>query len=191
MDPRLVEAAGTELAGRAVTDADRCCGYFPALAGRPGIVDDLAACRTFALARPEIETGGAVMGFNFLRLSLRRQAAVPAYHLDTDAATAVSGNPANLRDRLVWRVLLNLSVSHERALSYLDLDPSTTWLALESSYISLADKEAGRDRQRCITIPPRRGDTVHGVSFVANRVLHSGVDDEPGHFVAAYGLETM
>lgn len=103
MDPRLVEAAGTELAGRAVTDADRCCGYFPALAGRPGIVDDLAACRTFALARPEIETGGAVMGFNFLRLSLRRQAAVPAYHLDTDAATAVSGNPANRRDRLVWR----------------------------------------------------------------------------------------
>lgn len=34
------------------------------------------------------------------------------------------------------------------------------------------------------------GTTVHGLAFASNRVLHSGLDDEHGHFIAAYGLET-
>jgi hypothetical protein len=32
--------------------------------------------------------------------------------------------------------------------------------------------------------------TVHGVTFASNRVLHSGLDGESGHFIAAYGVET-
>jgi hypothetical protein len=39
-------------------------------------------------------------------------------------------------------------------------------------------------------IPPRYGASVNGLVFVSNRVLHSGVDDERGHFIAAYGRET-
>ncbi len=39
------------------------------------------------------------------------------------------------------------------------------------------------------TIPPRSGTIVRGTSFVANHVLHSGVDRPHGHFVAAYGYD--
>ena len=41
-----------------------------------------------------------------------------------------------------------------------------------------------------MAFPPRHGASVHGLAFVSNRVLHSGVDDESGHFIAAYGMET-
>ena len=189
LDSHVLEAAWIELVRRAVEDPNRCCGYFPALAGRPGILDDLPACRRFAAAYPKIELRGFDLCFSFIRVSLRRQAVDPAYHLDTDAATAVTGDPATLGERLVSRVLLNLSARQERVLHYLDLDPSTTTLAIESSYACLGDDNARESRERHIAIPRRSGDAVHGVSFVANRVLHSGVDDHRGHFVAAYGRE--
>ena len=189
-DPDVLEAARFELVQRAVKDANRCCGYFPALAGRPGIIDDLPACQRFEAAHPEIETSGFVLRFSFIRISLRRQALDPAYHLDTDAATAVTGDPATLGQRLVRRVLLNLSASQERLLYYLDVDPSATTLAVESSYARLGNEHAREGRERHIAIPRRVADTVHGVNFVANRVLHSGVDDDAGRFVAAYGRES-
>ncbi len=190
LDPDLLDAVWSELAGWAAMDAEQCCGYFPSLAGRAGIVHDLPACRRFADECPEIVTEGCTLRFSFIRVSLRRQAEAPAYHLDTDASTAVTGKPATLKDRLVRRVLLNLSATQERVLHYLDLDPYTTRLAYRASYVCLGDTEAARDRETHITIPPRRGCIIHGVSFVANHVLHSGVDTESGHFVAAYGLET-
>jgi hypothetical protein len=30
---------------------------------------------------------------------------------------------------------------------------------------------------------------IRGLAFASNRVLHSGLDGERGHFIAAYGLE--
>jgi hypothetical protein len=39
-------------------------------------------------------------------------------------------------------------------------------------------------------IPPRVGTTVYGLAFASNGVLHSGLDGERGHFIAAYGVET-
>ena len=79
VDSNVLEAAESELARRAATDADQCCGYFPALAGTPGIVDDVHACRRCPAACPDIEAGGAALRFNLLRRSLRRQAVVSAY----------------------------------------------------------------------------------------------------------------
>jgi hypothetical protein len=43
---------------------------------------------------------------------------------------------------------------------------------------------------RVAVIPPRVGTTVHGLAFASNRVLHSGLDGEHGHLIAAYGRET-
>lgn len=54
----------------------------------------------------------------------------------------------------------------------------------------MADPEALRGYGLISTIPRRRDSTVHGLVFASNLVLHSGVDDEHGHFVAAYGIET-
>jgi hypothetical protein len=189
LEPDVLEAARCELVQRAARDTDQCCGYFPALAGRQGILDELPACKRFAAAYPEIELNGFTLRFSFMRLSLRRQASAPAYHLDTDAATAVTGDPATLEERLVRRALVNFSASQERVVHYLDLDASTTTLTVESSYAHLGDENVRQGRERRIAIPRRVGDIVHGVNFVANRVLHSGVDGHTGHFVAAYGRD--
>jgi hypothetical protein len=153
-------------------------------------VDDLPASRSFAAKCPEIRLEVGHFAFSFLRLSLRPQATAPAYHLDTDAATAVSGDPATLESRLVWRVLLNLSDTDERIVNYLDLDPFSTKLLRHSSYVCLADAKVAAGRERSFTIPARRGSVAGGVLLVANRLLHSGVDNDRGHFVVAFGLET-
>jgi hypothetical protein len=189
-DAGVLDAASRELASHATADENQCCGYFPALAGRPGILDDLPACRQCAALFPTLTIAGLHLRFSFIRMSLRQQATVPAYHLDTDAATALTGDPATLRDRLVWRALLNLSSASDRVLHYLDLDPAETALDLDGAYASLSDRRAANGHERHITIPRAREGLIHGIHFVANRVLHSGVDDERGHFVAAYGSET-
>ncbi len=168
--------AEDELRLGAIEDRDRCCGYFPALAGRSGIRTELPACEVFAGVLPEISHAGTTYRFNFLRLSLVCQGADPAFHLDSDAATALTGDVDSLNEREVRRLLLNLSSQEERALHYLDVDPRTTGLVAKGSYVAV--------------IPPRTGTTVHGLAFASNRVLHSGLDGERGHFIAAYGMET-
>jgi hypothetical protein len=190
--PALIDAlaaVASELRARAASDRHGCCGYFPALNGVSGIISDLPACREFATRLPAIDVRGTRFRFNFLRLSLVQQSADAAYHLDSDAATAITGDAAALNNGQILRLLLNLSTRGERAVHYLDVDPGSIELAVEGSYIRVADPDA-LDRHALIArIPSRRGPTVHGLVFASNRVLHSGVDDECGHFVAAYGAE--
>lgn len=186
---RQAEDAERELARHARADGHRCWGYFPSLTGRPGIRADLPACRDFASALPQITVGGRSYRFNFLRLSLRCQSADPAYHLDTDAATALTGDPATLGRRLVGRLLLNLSTTLERSLYYLDLDASEAAVVWEGAYARAAEQMLGAGRAVRAVIPPRTSTIAHGITFVANQVLHSGVDGPCGHFVAAYGYD--
>jgi hypothetical protein len=184
-------AAEIELRDRALVDRDRCCGYFPTLDGVPGIVTDLPACAEFAIRLPEINCSAALYRFNFLRLSLVQQSANAAYHLDSDADTAITGEVARLGERRIMRLLLNLHPDSDRAVHYLDLDPSSIELAVEGSYLGVADPAAVQPYARVLRIPRRRGATVHGIAFASNLVLHSGVDDIRGHFVAAYGIEAV
>jgi hypothetical protein len=184
-----LEEAEHELERHAQADDQRCWGYFPALAGRAGIHADLPACREFAGAMPEISVADATYQFNFIRLSLRSQSQRAAYHLDSDAATALTGDPATLSERQVGRVLLNLSATSDRRLHYLDLDVSAVALTSDGSYVRATDQAQAACRTRCTIVPARSGRTVHGVAFIANRVLHSGVDGPRGHFVAAYGYD--
>lgn len=186
----VIAAAEDELRFGAVEDRDRCCGYFPALAGMSGIRSQLPACGVFAEALPEISHGGVAYRFNFLRLSLVCQSADPAFHRDSDAATALTGDVSGLDEREVLRLLLNLSSQQERALHYLDVDPRSIDLVAEGSYVRAKDPEILQTRIRVAIIAPRTGTTVHGLAFASNRVLHSGVDGEEGHFIAAYGVET-
>ncbi len=181
--------AESELALYARADEHRCWGYFPSLTGRPGIHTDLPACQAFARTLPEIAVAGARYQFNFIRLSLGCQSQRPAYHLDSDAATALTGDPATLDRRLVGRILLNLSASTERGLYYLDLDAWAVTLTREGSYVRVADQSLERRHAVRAVIPPRSGKIVCGISLVANHVLHSGVDGPLGHFVAAYGYD--
>jgi hypothetical protein len=186
---RQVDAAERELRLHAERDRQQCWGYFPVLAGQPGIGSDLPACRDFAIVMPYVMTDGECHQFNFIRLSLTCQSQQAAYHLDSDAATALTGDLATLRRREVGRVLLNLSSTQARALHYLDLDVSTAILSSQGSYVRSADESQEARHAASATIPPRSGRTVHGIVFVANRVLHSGVDGPLGHFVAAYGYD--
>ena len=164
LDPDVLEAARTELFQRAVRDRESMLRVLPALAGRPGILDELPACQRFAAAYPEIEPSGFVLRFSFIRISLRREAVDPAYHLDSDAATAVTGDPSTLGERLVRRVLLNLSISQERILHYLDVDPSATTLSIESSYACRDGPASAR----------RSSDSLHGRILRWPRPLHPG-----------------
>ncbi len=183
--------AGLELGARAALDRDRCRGYFPALEGVHGIDCDLPACRAFAIALPVINYGGREFRFNFLRLSLKQQSVDPAYHLDSDAATALSGEVTSIRRRRVERLLLNLSSRSQRTLHYLDVDSCSVDLVTQGSYVRAADPCGLASRSLTATIPPRRGSHVAGLLFAANLVLHSGVDDARGHFVGAYGMEEI
>lgn len=186
---RHVDDAGRELVRHAQADDHRCWGYFPSLAGRPGIHTDLPACRDFASALPEVIAAGANYQFNFIRLSLRCQSPQPAYHLDSDAATALTGDPATLDQRQVGRILLNLSTTEERSLHYLDLDVSAVAQTREGAYVRAADQTLASRYAVRAAVPPRSGKIAHGISFVASHVLHSGVDGPHGHFIAAYGYD--
>jgi hypothetical protein len=189
----FARAARAELVrgARAAVDRDACCGYFPALEGVHGIDCDLPACHAFATSLPVINHGGAEYRFNFLRLSLKQQSVNPAYHLDSDAATALSGDVRTIRRRRVQRLLLNLSSRSERTLHYLDVDSSCVEVVVDGSYVRVADPCGLADHARAANIPPRRGSHVAGLLFAANLVLHSGVDDISGHFVGAYGVDEI
>jgi hypothetical protein len=126
---------------------------------------------------------------SFVRLSLVQQSADPTFHLDSDAATALTGEVADLADRRVSRLLINLSTRNERALHYLDVDPGSVALEVEGSYVRAANPARLRRSSRIATIARRSGSRVHGLAFTSNLVLHPGVDDASGHFVAAYGTE--
>lgn len=133
------EAVELELRTRAGTDRDRCFGYFPGLNGASGIASDLSACREFARRLPELVVRGAPFQFNFLRLSLVQQSARAAYHLDSDAATAITGDVTTISQRHILRLLLNLSARSERTLHYLNVDPGSVELIVEGGYIRVAD----------------------------------------------------
>lgn len=184
-----VDRAGRELRAGAATDSNGCMGYFPGLRDVDGIRGDLPACRALAATLPTITMGGMTFEFNFARVSLIRQAGDPAFHLDSDAATAVTGDLSTLDARLVRRALLNLNAEHARTLHYLDVDPATVELRAEGAYVRIAEPDSVRHMARQLVIPPRDGNVIHGVDFYANKVMHSGVDDEFGHFVAGYGYE--
>jgi hypothetical protein len=178
-----------ELRARAALDQNGCCGYFPALQGVRGIYSDLPACRAFGARMPSLRHGGADYRFNFIRLSLTRQSVDPAFHLDSDAATALGGDVGTLRQRRVARLLLNFSSQSERALHYLDVDPYCVDLVSDGSYVRVADPCGLTDRALRVVIPARSGSCVAGLEFAANFVLYSGADDADGHFVAAYGID--
>jgi hypothetical protein len=150
----------------------------------------LSACEAFAACLPQIVHDGVAYRFNFLRFSLVQQSTDAAYHLDSDAETAITGQLESLSQRRILRLLLNLSTRSERALHYLDVDPSSVELEAKGAYLCTARPALLQRCARVIRIPRRRGAGVHGVAFTSNLVLHSGVDDVDGHFVAAYGIDT-
>jgi hypothetical protein len=184
-----IDRAERELRRRAATDDNRCAGFFPTLSGVPGIESNFPSCRDLMRLVPKIEHESRAYLFNFIRLSLVCQASQPAWHIDSDAATALTGGHVSPAGRLIHRLLLNLSGTRERVVAYLDVDVLTAGLVRDGGYIQPAKSETALGTARRVSIPVREGAVVHGISFVSNRIFHSGQDDTDGHFVAAYGFE--
>jgi hypothetical protein len=184
----LVTAAQAELAVQAATDPDQCAGYFPAFAPDQHLVHAIELANTI----PEITVDDTTLGFNFLRYSARQQPQLHGMHLDTDAATAVTG-PAmeQQHGREVWRLLLNLHPLLARDV-YIAPDVSTSKLDCEyrDGYLAVVGGLDTGDIQT-ITLPQRQGATVAGLLFCANQVPHMGSDSRGGHFVAGYGMERL
>lgn len=187
-DSSLVETVEQELKKKALIDPDQCFGYFPAMQVE-GIYSDLPASQAFEATIPWLRVNELDLGFNFLRMSLVEQKASASFHLDSDAATALTGDLDSVGERHVWRLLLNLSPDHNRYLSYVAIDPFKLPLTKRQNYIYCPDVAIPRDKIRTTPIPSRLQHIAHGVLFCSSQVLHSGQDDENGHFVAAYGRE--
>lgn len=188
IDQNVIDRAYKELTQHAKGDKNKCFGYFPGMR-KDDISHDLPACKNFAVKLPQLIIEGRQFDFNFMRLSLIKQEGTSPYHLDTDAATALTGDIETLGDRLVWRLLINMHEHSSRTLGYLNVDPTSTLLDDDGSYVHCVDQEAEKQSARSISIPPRQGTAVHGVLFCASRVLHTGKDDNDGHFVMGYGCE--
>lgn len=188
---QLVSDVQNELTAKAKTDKNKCWGYFPAMKDKASIDTKLPISRRFAQSVPELRVNEFDMNFNFVRLSLVKQTGDSPFHLDTDAATALTGNAATLSKRLVWRLLINLSDKHPRTLSYLDIDSSKITLVDDDGYVHCDKKLVTKDVIRRIAVAPRRDNHVSGVLFCASRVLHTGQDDKFGHFVSGYGYEEL
>jgi hypothetical protein len=188
--PERIERVAHELDVRARDDPNRCFGYFPGMAQVPHIEHDLPASRAFAQDVPSLRLEEKDLFFNFLRLSRMKQPAKDAFHLDSDAATALTGDQGTLTTRLVLRLLLNLSAMLARTVAYADVDASTVRIRADGGYLFCYDTVPAAAVRRVI-LPPRQGLVVSGLLLCTNRVLHAGVDDDEGHFVAAYGREDV
>lgn len=173
-----------ELHTCAQKDAHKCWGYFPALAEKNlGLVES----KRFHQIRPELYVEGKKLELNFIRISLIQQTGSSPYHMDSDSKTALTGDTSTIGSRLVWRLLVNLSSKHIRTLGYLDINTETVELTAEGGYIHYVGQT--KQHEKSIIIPPRVKGKVSGVLFCASRVLHTGKDDQHGHFVAGFGCE--
>ena len=188
--PRI-EAVQQELSVRAAQDANRCFGYFPSMKNARGIESNLPHSEKLAAIFPEIQLEGKTLAFNFLRLSLIQQTGDSPFHLDSDAATALTGDPTTAHQRRVWRLLLNLHETEPRRFSYLNAAPTSLPLAIEGGYVHCDNQHILPEMIETIAVPPREGNRVHGLLFCASQLLHTGQDDEAGHFVASYGCEEI
>lgn len=186
-DEQLIEPVYRELEERAVFVESQCFGYFPGYSG-PDIVQDLPAAKAFADHYPTLMLAGGIwLKFSFLRLSLKQQQSLAPYHLDGDGSAGLATD-SKLGKQFIIRSLINLSSKHQRKLSYLDVDPSQLKLKATGGYQQLDEAVPPRS-ERTLPIPPRQGNQVSGAVFFANKLLHCGMDEPAGHFVASYGTE--
>src|SRR5262245_2426721 len=188
VDGRLIEHAHDELRRKAAADANSCYGYFPGMAGAAGVDSDLPACRSLLDSLPALPLAGRRFSCNFVRLSLAKQAGSFPFHLDSDTRSGFTGDPDSLARRVVLRLLVNLSAAHPRTLSFLNIDAASVRLEAKAGYVHYCGPVAPDAIER-IVIPSRRERQAHAVLLCANRVMHTGEDDEHGHFVAGFGWE--
>jgi hypothetical protein len=110
-------------------------------------------------------------------------------HLDADDQTAVLGDDKR-SGRDVFKFLMNLHPTAEREFRYLD----TALEELEGLGIKLSrDQYSKVDYSKIsslpiktVLIPPRQGNKVHSIAFLANTTPHSGNDREDGHFLLSF-----
>lgn len=188
VETKLIEAAEFELTAGAIEDVNDCRGFFPSLAGLEGMVDNLPCSELFATKLGHISLAGRNFNFNFLRLSTTKQESFAPYHIDSDTATALTGDVETLHRRLNWRLLLNLSCKVDREFAYLDQKIIQDEIAWQSGYLAY-DRKPDASSERTLRLRSREGTATEAVLFCANKVLHRGNDGKKGHFVAAYGFE--
>lgn len=185
----LIGDVSRELSLYAQSDPNRCWGYYP----QAGLETEPSLPRSeyFSRVVPRITVDGMRLDFNFVRLSMARQPNNGSYHLDADTATGLAEHPSPA-DRRVWRLLVNLSATAVRAFSYLDVNPRDLELSHDRGYSGCPPEAITDARVQTLSLDTRRSIIASGVLFCASEVLHTGIDTDAGHFVAAYGaIETL
>ena len=177
------ENALAELGAVAQLETDRCWGYF-----RPEDAQLSPSAAEFAEEMDVITIDGVEYPFSFLRLSLQAQPAnVPgSLHIDATSAAGMGDYQDGVE---VWRVLLNLSTEHQRAVSYTTQSPFDPSLTLVEADQLRTSTDFNQIFKTEIVMPPRVGNIAHAVTLCASHILHGGNDTEDGHYLAAFGKE--
>jgi hypothetical protein len=179
----IIKPAENELALKAEGQEDQCWGYFP---DSDNTMTDLPASKLFSSFMPQLEVGGQVFGFSFLRLSLTKQhpRVAGSLHIDANTDSGVGDYDAN---RQKWQAILNLSTATERTI--LTSSQSIGGVTLEfvdglKTSIDYDTKQVTR-----AVLPVRETGLIHGIAFCASHMLHGGEDAENGHFISAFSRE--
>jgi hypothetical protein len=136
---------------------------------REGIDHDLPACRALAEGYPLQRVGELAVRFNFMRMSLRRQALLvqhedTIFHLDSVAATALTGNLDTITNRQLWRLHVNLHPVHTRTLAYVDIHPAfiAGSIVQHENYAYCPPEAISKKALTTTDIPRRIGGTTMG-----------------------------
>lgn len=101
----------------------------------------------------------------------------------------MTGDATTIGKRIVWRLLVNMSAENPRKISYIDANPMTLPLESHDGYINCPSELINTQDIRYIDLKPRIRRIAQGALFCSSRLLHTGQDDENGHFIAAFGFE--
>lgn len=181
-DESVIVSAENELAKMAARQAQGSWGYFPH--DIPD-VHGLTASVAFVNANSHLTIADRNLPFSWLRVAVQKQTALQPLHLDGDPGAGFTRtiDPS----RRIWRAVMNLSTQHERVFGFSLTDPWSRSMKLDHGYFYLEDEDP--EMVQKVVIPPREGRLAHGLLVCVSQLLHTGIDDEHGHFLVSYAAD--
>ncbi|MBI3334197.1 hypothetical protein HYZ97_01815 [Candidatus Pacearchaeota archaeon] len=177
-----VQATKNELKCYAEKTKDKLWGYFPGTEEK----ESEKYPQTIALARQiSVLIGEDIRQCAFIRLcGGRPETEFGGLHLDTRSKAAEEEGAK----RDILRILVNLH-KKPRKLRYCPLEAEELRKkdikvsTHKYTVVTLPDTV----KTEIIEIPPLTDNSVYVLKFIATRILHVGVNDEHGHFIASFG----
>jgi hypothetical protein len=181
-DTDLLSGVTDELEFNALSDIDACSVYSSYANG--GSNRGLVLSEKFARQNSALPMNGLEdFSFGFLQLSLFPQKSMHGLYVESNSVSGIGEQTLHSRS---WRAILNLG-HYARKMTY-SVQPLSQLELVDVGGLRTCD-DYNTKLVRSLILPPRNSGRVFGLTFCASEVLHGGLDDENGHFIASYGLE--